>query len=170
MVHIYYGDGKGKTSAALGVALRAAGRRRKVLLCRFLKDDYSGEVEAISTIDNIHTLTCGCIGGFFTEAVAEDRQHIINEQRKTYTKLLEIVKEDKYDLIVLDEALWLVEFGIISEQELLALIKTCKYAELILTGGTVTQGIIDAADYVTNMKKISHPYDKGQLPRPGIEF
>lgn len=170
MVHVYYGDGKGKTSAAIGAALRAAGRHYRVLICRFLKDGNSGELEALSAFENIHTLTGGCISGFFTEAVGEDRQYIIDEQRQAFEKLLKIVEQQKYDLIVLDEALWLVEFGIISLRQLFEVIEKCKYTELIITGGNAPQELIDAADYVTNMKKISHPFDNGQLPRPGIEF
>ena len=169
LIHLYCGDGKGKTTAALGLALRAAGSGKKVLLLQFFKDGKSSEFAALSHVPGIEVIPQTRTFGF-SWTLSEDEK---KEAKEYYSGLLENAfrRTEAFDLLVLDEAMSACTTGMIDEARLLALLAE-KPAELevVLTGRNPSQALVDASDYVTEMKKVKHPYERGVAARKGIEY
>lgn len=171
MVHIYYGDGKGKTTAAIGLACRAAGSRMKVLFVQFLKTEFSGERHTLSHTENISLTFCPLELPFTYEMDEAERTKAAILFRKIFDDSVTKVLTEKYDMIVLDEIFSAVEAGMISENEVYDFVSNApKNLEVVLTGHNPPEKILALADYITEMKKIRHPYDKGVQARFGIEF
>ena len=170
MIQTYFGNGKGKTTAAVGSAVRCAGCGNSVLFVQFLKNNDSAEFNVLSEIEGIDVL-CSDEHYELYDNRNKDRTPALT---KAYNKLLfedTKNKADTYQMIILDEILDAVEYGYISEDNLLELFAEIKqHSEIILTGHTLTEGIADVSDYISEIKEISHPYTKGVSPREGIEF
>ena len=170
MIQTYFGNGKGKTTAAVGSAVRCAGCRNKVLFVQFLKNNDSAEFSILSKIKDIDVL-CSDEHYELYDNRNKDRTPALT---KAYTKLLfedTKNKADNYQMIILDEILDAVEYSYISEDNLLELLAALKaHSEIILTGHNLTEKIADVSDYISEIKEISHPYTKGVSPREGIEF
>ena len=170
LVHIYCGDGKGKTTAAVGLALRAAGARQRVLFIQFFKNGDSSEIAPLRAQENI------CVGvsenrhGFFKNMDAAERERT----RTDYTALLSAALREAKNgvgLLVLDEAVSACNYKMIPEEALLAFLRTKPpELEVVLTGRNPSEAMLAAADYVTEMKKIKHPFDRGVKARKGIEY
>lgn len=171
MVHIYYGDGKGKTTAAIGLATRAAGSRMKVLFVQFLKTEFSGERHTLSHTENI-TLSFAPVELKFTFNMNEEEKAKASKLfRKIFDDSVTKVFTEKYDMIVLDEIFSAIEAGMISEHDVYEFVSNVpKNLEVVMTGHNPPERIVALADYITEMKKIRHPYDKGVQARFGIEF
>lgn len=171
LVHVYTGEGKGKTTAALGLGLRAAGCGRKVCMFQFFKDKnfLCGEKEAVKNIkksfkfkrfDITHPMFKKGGAGNFT-----------GNMKKAMGEVKRAIKSAEYDLVILDEILVGVSQGFIEEGAVLRLMASRpNKTELVLTGRGATKKIIGAADYVTYMKLIKHPFYRGVKARQGIEF
>ena len=170
MIQTYFGGGKGKTTAALGLAIRCIGCGNKVLFVQLLKNNNSAEFKALEEIKNIDVL-CSDEHYELYDNLNKDRTLALS---KAYSKLLfEDVKRKagSYQMIVLDEILDAVEFGYIAEDELLSLISEIKLnSEIILTGHNITEKISKISDYISKINEIKHPYTKGVLAREGIEY
>lgn len=168
LIQIYYGDGKGKTTAAVGQAVRAAGFGYQVLVFQFLKDNSSSERKILEAIPNITCLE-GREGEKFAFLMTEEEKE--DCRRYNSRKLHEIGETaQKYDVLVLDEAVCAVGVGLLEEVELIEFLKhKPEKLEVILTGHTITDGLLEIADYVTEMKKRKHPFDQGIQARIGIE-
>ena len=166
LIIVHTGDGKGKTTAALGLAIRAFGAGLKVLILQFIKGQRrSGELTALTTL-GIEVRQLGL--GFIT---AEN----FNEQKKSAQAAIELARREilsgAWDLIILDEINYAVKFGLLSSAELLELIKIRpSQLHLVFTGRNALPELIDAADLVTEMKLIKHPFQKGIAAQEGIEF
>ena len=167
-IHLYYGDGKGKTTAAVGQVIRAAGSGLQVLVFQFLKNNESSERKILEQIPNIT-----CLNGRepvkFVSRMNKDEKA---ETRRYNNKALdEIVKFcSPFDVLLMDEALCAVQLNVLSEEKLLSFLKhKPRGLEVILTGHVITENLLEVADYVTQMTKIKHPYDLGKLAREGIE-
>jgi len=172
LIHLYYGDGKGKTTAALGLAIRAAGFGKNVLFVQFLKDWVCGEHNSLAHIPNI-TFLCGKpASGKFVRDMSDDEKHETKKlQNKVLKYALESVQNAQCDVLVLDEALDAQSLGVLDTQMLNELIyNKLDSPELIITGHNPDKRILEHADYITEMVKRKHPYDKGQKARKGIEF
>ena len=169
MIHIYCGDGKGKTTAAMGLAARMAGRGKNVLIGQFFKDGSSGEIQALKALPGIETLHCHTVPGLFARMTEDQRA-----QAKTdYTAyLLDLLKKGpEADLLVLDEAISALNRGIIPAEPLLSYLQAQgQTQEIVLTGRTPKEELLALADYVTEMVKRKHPFDRGVKARRGIEF
>lgn len=162
-IHIYTGDGKGKTTCATGLSARFACYGKTVDFFKFLKCETDGECKILKEHINFY-----CVEekfGFVWEMSESERLKIAD---KTY-KLWQRVKSSKAEMIVLDEIFGAVEVGFIEKQEVIDFLKQTK-SEVVLTGRNPDKEFIDLADYVTEMKKIKHPFDKGIHARQGIEF
>lgn len=171
MIHIYYGDGKGKTTAAIGLAVRAAGCGKRVLICRFLKNNASGELECLKKLSGIEVMDLYSMDGFLSRMDECERSNAKACQIKLFEEVCKRIESRSYDMVVLDEALWLVSLEIVPESRVIQLLQSfSKDSELVLTGGQVSDALVEQADYVTCMKKICHPYDLGCDARYGIEF
>ena len=168
LVQIYTGNGKGKTTAALGLSLRASGRGLNVLFLQFLKPDAGyGEQMACCKIENITMVSMG-LDHFVGK---KPKQEDIDAAHEALRKSEELIATGKYDLAVLDEAMNAVRLGLITSQELIeSLKKRPNHVEIVLTGRGITPELEEYADLVTEMKLIKHPMDKGVDARVGIEY
>ncbi|MEO8065417.1 MAG: cob(I)yrinic acid a,c-diamide adenosyltransferase [Candidatus Doudnabacteria bacterium] len=168
---VYIGNGKGKTSAAAGLAVRAAGTGMKVLYLQFVKGDWpSGEREILSKLKNVDVKLMGL--GFV--GILGDRKPIaahIKAAKNAMKESIKAMKSKKYNLVILDEAISAIESKLLSIEDVVKIIKS-KPAEihLCLTGHKKFKKLIDMADLVTEMKMIKHPYYKGILAQRGIDY
>lgn len=165
MVHIYTGDGKGKTTAAVGLALRAASAGKKVLFFQFLKSDTSGERCVLCGIENITVINIGREIPFLFNADEKTKSQI----RELYKEKLEMIFSISglYSVFVFDEAVSAIDAGVIDPCDVL---RFSDFGELILTGRGDISELEDRADYITNMTKLKHPFDRGVKAREGIEY
>lgn len=163
MIQVYTGDGKGKTTAAIGLAIRAAAHQ-KVLLVQLLKDGTSSEVGKLKELSNVTYQAFGT-GKFVSEFDAE-------QEAKAREGLAYVMANaPSYPLIIIDEAVTAVSLGLILEKELLSLVQAvAEGREIILTGRGATENLIKEADLVTEMKALKHYFDSGVEARQGIEY
>lgn len=169
LVHLYWGEGKGKTTAAMGLALRCAGSGRKVLLLQFLKDGKSSEFASLAHVPNIEVIPQTRTFGFSWTLTPEEK----SEAAAYYSGLLEEAfrRAGDFDLLILDEALGACAAGMLDEARLLALLDgRPEHLEAVLTGRDPSQALLDRADYVTEMKMVKHPFKRGVAAREGIEY
>jgi len=170
MIQVYYGNGKGKTTSAVGSAVRFAGCGNKVLFVQFLKNNNSGEFVVLKEIKGIDILFSQGQYNLYDNFKKERA----SEFSEAYSKLLfEDVRNAArdYQMIILDEILDTVEYGYVNEEKLVNLLTEMKSAvEIILTGHRISEQINNISDYVSEILEIKHPYKSGILPRKGIEF
>ena len=171
MIHVYYGDGKGKTTAAVGLAVRAAGSNMKVMFVQFLKTEFSGERHILSNLENVSLTVCPDELKFTFEMSDAERQQASALFRGIFERSAATALSERYDMIVLDEVFDIMNEGMLSEADVFEFITNAPVSiEIVMTGHDPAQRFTDAADYVTEMKKIKHPFDKGLNGRIGIEF
>ena len=165
-IHIYTGDGKGKTTAALGLALRALGAGYKVYLVQFLKAQGYSELNSLKSLKKLSLKRFGQKSYIYKSGKTEDK----TAAEKGLAWSTGILKSGKFDVVILDEIFLAVFFKLISKRAIINLIKNKPaQVELILTGRRAPAEIVKLADYVTEMKEIKHPFQKGLLARKGIE-
>lgn len=168
---IYTGEGKGKTTAALGLALRASGYQKKVLIIQFGKAWFTGEVAAVKKLEPEVQLIQGGLG--FVK-IAGDKLPLSEHKKKareTFDQLYQEVRSDKWDLVIADELIGAVSSRLLPLSDALKLIKNKPgRLDLVLTGHHAPQELIDQADLVTEMVSIKHPFEKGFLAKEGIDY
>lgn len=170
LIHIYCGDGKGKTTAAVGISVRAAGCGKKIVFAQFLKDGSSSEIKVLNQIENIEVCVCNSHCGFLKNMTNAE---VAETKIKFSTLLSDVLRlcDNGVDLLVLDEIIAACNNNITDEGLLLQfLTKKPEKLEVVLTGRNPSEQLISAADYVTEMQKIKHPYDNGINARIGIEY
>ena len=169
LVQIFTGDGKGKTSAALGTILRALGHGLRVYIVYFMKGDYPyGERNVLSKLPNVNMASFGF--KTFTDP-ANVKPEEIEQAKQALAAAREAMLSGSYDMVVLDEVNVAVDWKLIELEEAIKLISDKPpNVELILTGRYADAKLIELADLVTEMKNIKHPYDKGVKARKGIEY
>lgn len=171
LIHIYCGDGKGKTTASVGAAVRAAGSGKKVVIKRFLKNDQSGEVEVLKKIPEITLLPCTRQFGFSWKMSPQEREEAKTYYNEELEKAWKMALNQDSDMLILDEAVGACSLGFINEERLLALISSKpEKLEVILTGRNPSKALLASADYVTEMVMRAHPYTRGIPARKGIEY
>ena len=171
LIEIYCGDGKGKTTAALGLILRAAGRDLKVLLCQFLKGRETGELTSLKLLPQVEILRGKALTKFTFQMTAEEKEQVAKEHEVLLHRALTRCQEGKFDLLVLDEALGACALKLLDEPALLNFLKQKPAGlEVVLTGRNPSGALLEAADYVSEINKRKHPFDKGILAREGIEY
>jgi len=165
---VYTGNGKGKTTAAFGLALRAVGAGKKVYFAQFVKGKTYAEIEAVSKYIPDITIQQYGLGCFIYEKPkAED----VNAAQRGLQEVKQIIKSEKYEMVILDEANIALFYHLFEVEDLLEIIREKpKSVELVITGRYAPQEIIDAADLVTEMKEIKHYYQHGVEARKGIEY
>ena len=164
LIHLYFGDGKGKTTAAVGLSIRAAGAGKRVLFAQFLKDGSSSELNVLRALQNVEVACCEQNFGFFKAMDGQTKA----AARLAYSALLEDVMRKSADG---DEAVAACNHGLIEEATLIDFLRgRPKALEVVLTGRDPSQHLLDAADYVTEMRKRKHPFDRGIAARRGVEF
>ncbi|MGA1826360.1 MAG: cob(I)yrinic acid a,c-diamide adenosyltransferase [bacterium] len=174
LVHVYSGDGKGKTTASLGQALRALGYGLTVLMVQFLKDkdDISGELHMVKKLaPNLKIIRLKQKHPLFLSPQEVDYEALKISVQELFTIAKDAILTQTYDLVILDEINNVLKEGLLRAEDVLDLIRIKpKSVELILTGRDAMPEIIRAADLVTEMRKIKHPLDRGISAREGIEY
>lgn len=168
LVQVYTGNGKGKTTAAFGLALRAVGRGLKVYVIQFIKGGFDyGE---LYVVDKLQGLTLKAFGkGKFI--IGKPEEVDVVKARKALELTKEVVSGGKYDLVVLDEVNVALHLGLIGLDDVLRLVREKPvHVELVLTGRNAPDEILQVADLVTEMREVKHPYSKGVPARKGIEY
>ena len=167
-VHIYYGDGKGKSTAAAGLCLRCLGAGFGALFCQFLKDGSSGEVWPLRQM-GARILTGGP-AEFLWQMPPAKKQEYCRAQHTLFEEACRHMASGAYQLAVLDEALDTLSQGILTEAELCQAIAAAK-CEVVLTGRAPSPALLDAADYATEMRAVKHPFaSRHASARKGIEY
>lgn len=170
LVHIYCGDGKGKTTAAVGLAVRCAGRGNKVLLVQFLKSRDSGELYSLAKLPDIEVMR-GKESKKFTFQMNEEEKHaLLIEHNKMFEQVLAKIKNGGYSLLILDEVIGALNAKVFEMQKLTEFLRhKPENLEVVLTGRNPAPELVEIADYVSEMRKVKHPMDKGIMAREGIE-
>lgn len=171
-VQVYTGNGKGKTTAAVGQAVRSAGNGLKVYMLQFLKTDPTGELEIAKLLgDKFQIFRFESKKGFFWTLKDEEKAVLKEEVNRAYNFAMEVIKNNSCDVFILDEIMGILSNKLLTEEQVVELIDNKpSNMELILTGRNVPASIIDKADLVTEMKEIKHYMKKGVYSREGIEY
>lgn len=171
MIHVYYGDGKGKTTAAVGLAVRAAGSSMKVMFVQFLKTEFSGERKVLGALEQVTLTSCPLELKFTFDMTEGEKQQAAVMFRGLFERSAALALSERYDMIVLDEVFDVINAGMLAEAEVFEFISNApNNVEIVMTGHDPSARFLDTADYVTEFKKIKHPYDRGVTGRIGIEF
>jgi len=166
LVHVYTGDGKGKTTAALGLAMRAAGQGMKVAFIQFIKGESCGEHIFVKQYHPFEIVQIGSGDSF-----KKSKRQLSQEAQQTLSYAHEQILSGKYDLVVLDEIIMAINQGLITINQVLELLDSKPAAvELVLTGRNAAPEITQRADLVTEMLMIKHPFTGGIRARRGIEY
>lgn len=171
LIHIYCGDGKGKTTAACGLVIRCCGQGGRALVFQFLKSDNSGERRILEKMENVTLLSCYDNVKFTFRMNEEEKAQAKAFYEQRFSEITRLVLEESYDLLVLDEVMAAVSAGFIGEEALLRFLKEKPDTlEVVLTGRNPSDALIALADYVTEMKLVKHPYEQGITARRMIEW
>ncbi|QIV79310.1 cob(I)yrinic acid a,c-diamide adenosyltransferase [Fervidobacterium pennivorans subsp. keratinolyticus] len=166
-IHVYTGNGKGKTTAAFGLALRAVCAGKKVYIGQFIKGMRYSELDAPKYLPNLVIEQYGRDCFIFNSLTEED----IKLARQGLEKIARIIKSGEYDVVVMDEVNVAVYYKLFQPADVVEILKNKpEHVEIILTGRYAPQEFIDIADLVTEMREIKHYYQKGVLAREGIEY
>ena len=169
---VYTGKGKGKTTAALGIALRAAGYRKKICMIQFIKGSWHyGEMDSSKRLEPEFEMIAvgkGFVGIIDDNSPKEDHRRIAKEAVRISN---EKIQSGDYDIVILDEINYAVNLDLISVNDVLNIIKTKPGGvDLVLTGNYARDEVIEIADLVTEMREIKHPFQRGIKAKKGIDF
>lgn len=168
LVHLYCGDGKGKTTAAIGLCVRAAGRGLRVLLVQFLKGNPTGELAILDKLEQVTVLRQTEQLGFTFRMNEQKKQHAAQVQQQLFEQARRQMQQ--YDLLILDEVMAAINTGMLSVQQVAELIEhRPPQLELVMTGRNPPQQLVELSDYVSQIEKKKHPFDNGIPARDGIE-
>jgi len=169
LIEIFTGNGKGKTSAALGIVLRSLGHGRRVGMITFMKGEYPyGEKRILSQLPNLTLKNFGQLSFVDPKNIKEEEKQ---EAKRALEVAGEMIRGGKYDLVVLDEVNVAAAWGLVDSEEVAKLIKQKPpHVDLILTGRYAPQRFVELADLVTEMVEVKHPYQKGMSGRKGLDY
>jgi len=171
LIHIYCGDGKGKTTAALGLALRASVRDFKVVIVRFLKGSFSGELDALKKLDNV-TVICGSLPSIFTwQMNDEQKSQMVSEHNRIFKEATELCQSEEKTLLIMDEVIGAFDKNYIDRNLVVSFLESKpENVEVVMTGRNPDEKLCKMADYISEIKKVKHPFDRGINARDGIEM
>ena len=172
LVIVYTGGGKGKTTAALGMALRAVGHNQKICIIQFIKGSWHyGELNSLKRLEpelEFFTIGKGFVGIIDDKSPREEHEKVAKE---AITISKEKIQSGKYDIVILDEVNYAINLNLVELNDILDLINTKpSKLDLVLTGNHAKPEIIEVADLVTEMKEIKHPFKSGIKAKKGIDF
>lgn len=172
LVHVYTGNGKGKTTAAIGQGVRSAGRGLKVYMVQFLKSEDTGELHSCKKLGkNFRIFRFEQKRGFFWTLNEDEKKDLKAEVQQAFGFAEQLLLERQCDVLILDEIMGAICNQLVDEQQVCELIKNKPdNMELILTGRNAPESIIMLADYVSDIQSVKHPIDKGIAAREGIEY
>ncbi len=171
-LHLYYGDGKGKTTCGMGLALRFLGHRKRVLIAQFMKDGTSGELDTLRHFPTAVVFDMKPVTGFLTQMPEEERQQVIQLETKEAIRLAATIRDSKPDLILLDELALACTMDVVPADTAAALVDTAlEMGETVVTGYAAPAWLKERADYVTHMTAEKHPYQtEGLTARECVEW
>lgn len=170
LIHIYCGDGKGKTTCATGLAIRMVGAGKKVVFSRFLKEETSSELKVLLNLPGIVMCCCDKCFGFVWNMTEDMKREAKQYYADYFVQVVEKAKAEKADMLVLDELVGAYNYQLVNQQEVLRFLREKpEHLEVVLTGRNPGKELIELADYVSQIQKIKHPYDQGICARTGIE-
>ncbi len=170
LIHIYCGDGKGKTTAALGLAIRFLGAGGRVLLVQFLKGSHTAELAIFSRLEGITILRNTQDFGFSFTMGDEEKQQVTRMHNQNLSAAIEACRAGKAGMLILDECLGALSTGLIDREALFSFIRQKPpELELVLTGRNPPDELVELADYVSEIRCVKHPYTRGIPARDGIE-
>ncbi|MBE6022037.1 MAG: cob(I)yrinic acid a,c-diamide adenosyltransferase [Cellulosilyticum sp.] len=172
LVQVYYGKGKGKTTSAIGLGIRALGNDYKVIMIQFLKNDMTGECKMIKDLEpNFKIFHFEKKRGFTWQLNDEEKQELKSETSNALKFASKVMDTGQCDVLILDEILNSLELGFVSEEDVCSLIdQKSDDVELVLTGRSLPESIAQRADYISCIENIKHPMDRGIDARRGIEY
>ncbi len=171
MIQLYTGNGKGKTTAAAGQAVRAAGSGSRVIFAQFMKGNDTGELHSFQKIEGIRVLRSSKNFGFYNKMSDKDKEELTKIHNEILDELLKSSEEKSCEMIVLDEITYPVNWGLLDIDRLKKLFAFSDIShELVMTGREPAAFLRESADYITEMKCVRHPYSRGVKARGGIEF
>ena len=171
LVQIYCGNGKGNTTAAAGQSVRAAGRGFKVLFTQFLKDYTSGEISVLENVKGIEVFKGAPVTKFVFAMTEEEKKQLAADVKEQFSAVCRRAAEEKFDMLVMDEVLDVIGMGFLTEDEAVRfLANRPKGLEVVMTGRDPGEKLTAAADYISEIEPVKHPYDKGVKSRSGIEY
>ncbi|MCI9475769.1 MAG: cob(I)yrinic acid a,c-diamide adenosyltransferase [Emergencia sp.] len=170
LVHIYCGEGKGKTTCSVGLTVRACGYGLHVLFMQFLKSGDSSELKILKSLPGIDVLGTKPIKKFSFQMTEEEKEETRQINAEQFADMVKMLENDHYDMLVLDEVLGSIEAGLLDDQLIVNFLKNRpEQLEVVMTGRYPTAELEELADYVSRIDKVKHPYDKGIPARAGIE-
>lgn len=170
MIQLYAGDGKGKTTAAVGQAIRAVGNGWKVIFAQFMKGNETGELEVLKKLSQVHVCRSCKEFGFYHTLTIEEKEELTKIHNEILEELLQAVRDGDCNMIVMDEITYPVKWGLLDEEKLRLFLEEAKNVEVILTGRDPDEFLLNCADYITDMCCERHPYERGVEARKGIEY
>lgn len=170
LIHIYTGDGKGKTTASIGLVCRASGAGMKCLFCQFLKGRDTGELAPLRAL-GVDVLRTEEVKKFVPQMNAFEKKECVQSHEVCYNKMKALALSGIYDLVVLDEVMAATAYGFVSLADLCGFLKARPAGvEVVLTGRNAPDELLHLADYVSEIRAVRHPYERGVSARKGIEF
>ena len=170
LIHVYTGDGKGKTTASIGLGIRAVGREFKVVMVQFLKSSDTGELKTIEKLENFEVHRFERPRGFFWTLNEIEKQELQEDMQKAIDFVKERLELGDCDMLILDEVMGSIKNNLVDVDMLVKILKNRKpHIEVILTGRNAPDEIIEIADYISEIRPIKHPFEKGIPARKGIE-
>lgn len=173
MIHIYSGDGKGKTTAAVGLAIRAAGAGLRVHFCQFLKNGSSSEIAVLRQISGMTVRCCDVCKKFSFQMNEEEKKAVRKFHNSMLDEVCNLINGEEADMIVLDEIFGAYNSGLADSDkifEIIGKISANEKKELVLTGRSPEKAFLKYADYHSNIEPLRHPFTKGIHARKGIEY
>ena len=171
MIHLYYGDGKGKTTSAIGLCIRACGAGKRVIFLQFMKGNETSELAAMKQLSGIRILRSAKDYGFYKQMTEEEKQALKMEHDKNLLLAREAVCQGQCNLLVLDEVTYAFLWELVDRTVLMDFLRDYgDKTEIVLTGRNPDKFFLEQADYITNMKCERHPFERGIPARKGIEY
>lgn len=171
LIHIYCGEGKGKTTASLGLIMRASGAGYKIVLMQCFKGGDSSEIKTLEHIRGIEIIHADLPGKYTWELTSMEKEKVIKMHTDMFRKAVAKIDNNKKTLLVLDEMVGATTYGYIDKEIVTNFLKSKpENVEVVITGRNPLPEFVDMADYVSRIDKIKHPYDKGIEARKGIEY
>lgn len=186
MIQLYTGEGKGKTTAAIGQAVRAAGNGYPVVFAQFMKGNDSGELHVLENLPNVKILRSNKTFGFYSTMTEAEKKELTSIHNQILDDILMEIKAQKVFLVVLDEVTYPINWGLLDIEKIKEVLRYGREVsmqsssrtesvlsncpELVLTGREAADFLVETADYITEMKCVRHPYQKGVTARKGIEY
>lgn len=170
-VQIYTGNGKGKTTAALGLALRAAGHNFNVKIVQFLKGGVTGELNSVKKLDTVELLRVSDANKYVWKLSPQEKKDMQEKSLEMFDRIKTWFKNDEIDILILDEIMAAIKYDIVSIDDVLSLLDARPQTiEVIMTGRDVPQELFECAHLVSEIKNAKHYYNAGVKARKGIEF